>query len=80
LRKQNLDGIDVRGVSDYTGIGSKKPKEKYIYPKKQTNKCQDVLRNDVIKPCSIKNKVGQGEGDYQDGYVYQNNDPSRQIA
>jgi hypothetical protein len=41
-------------VSDNTGIGSKEPKEKYIYTKKQTNKRQSMRCDDIIDSCSIK--------------------------
>lgn len=39
-----------------------------------------MFSNNIIQSRSVEYKVGQGEGHYQDRYIYQNNYPPRQIA
>lgn len=66
MREQNLYGIYIGGMPDNPGIGSKKPKEKRVYSKKQPNEDQDMRSDDIIESRSIKDEIGQGESHYQD--------------
>ena len=80
LRKQNLDGIYIGRMPDNSGISPEQPKEKYVYREKQTCKDQGMIGNNVIESRSFKNQIRQKNRHHQYRYVYQNNNPSRQVA
>jgi hypothetical protein len=42
-------------VSNNSGISPEQPKEKHVYTKKEPNKCQEIISNNIIEPSAFKN-------------------------